>query len=227
MIRCERLCVERAGRLVVEDVTLAVEQGDSLAVVGRSGSGKSSLLAALATALPIRGGDAFVGGTSVRRDPERARRLLGYAPAHLAAWPAVRADEFLELFAVAAGLRGKPLRAAIESALSTTGLPGRGGDRLDRLADGDAKKLLLARALVHGPRILLLDDPLGGLDPAGRTLVERLIEEAAMMGRIVVAAIDDGCVPDCFNRLAVLREGRLAGHGPADPAHFAEIGRAS
>lgn len=224
MIRFDRVSIERAGVIVVRGVELSIEGGQALAVIGRSGSGRSSLLAALATAIPIHGGDLVVGGHSVRTEGAAVRRLIGYVPARLASWPAVRADEFLELFAVSAGLRGKPLRAAIDTALEMAGLAGAGHTPIDRLSDGHARRLLMARALLHAPQVLILDDPFAGLDPVERTETERLVGDATLMGRTVVATIDDCCVPACFSRIAVLDEGRLAAHGPAHPEHFESRG---
>lgn len=221
MIRCERATVQRAGRVVVEAVSLTVAAGQALALVGRGGSGKTSLVAAAATALPLHAGEILVDGRSVRRDAEAVRRLIGYAPARMPAWPGLRADEFLELCGVAAGLRGGPLSAAVSKGLALAGL---GGDRhaeIDTLPVGAAKRLLLARAALHEPQVLLLDDPLGSLDPMERRDIERLIGDLHLMGRTVLAAIDDAVVPACFTHVAVLDEGRLVACGPAEPAAFA------
>lgn len=221
MIRLDRVTVERRGRIVVDGVSLEVHPGQALAIVGRSGAGKTSLLAAAAGAIPLRGGDVLIDGRSVRREPGAAGRLVGYAPARLPAWPGVRADEFLELFAAGAGLRGPALRSALAKALAMAGLDAACRDHLDGISDGHAKRLLVARALMHDPQVLLLDDPFGGLDPLDVRDIERLVGDAHLMGRIVVAAVDDARVPACFTHLAVLSEGRLAASGPADPEAFA------
>lgn len=220
MIRCDRLIVERAGLAVVDRLSLDIAAGTALALIGRSGSGKTVLVEALATAAPIRGGDVELCGLSLRRDAAAVRRRIGYAPAHLIDWPAVRADEFLSLFAAAAGLHGPRLNAAVDLGLETAGLAGRGGIMLDALDAGRAKRLLVARALLHAPDVLLLDDPFSGLDPGDRRWLERLIDDLRLAGRTIVAAIDDACVPDCFSELAVLAEGRLVAHGPADLTAF-------
>jgi len=225
MIRCERATVERSGRVVVESVSLTVAPGEATAVIGRSGAGKSSLLAAAATVLPLHAGDIAIDGHSVRGDPEAVRRVIGYVPGSLPSWPGLRADEFLELFATAAGLRGGGLEAAVERALAMAGLARQGHARLEALCAGHGKRLLVARALLHDPHVLLLDDPFGGLDPHERLEMERLVGDAHLMGRTVLAAVDDAVVPPCFTHVAVLREGRLDACGPADPARFANVGR--
>jgi ABC-2 type transport system ATP-binding protein len=221
MIRFDRVIVERRGQMVIDRLSLEVPPSATLAVIGRDGSGKSTLVEALATAIPIRGGDILLAGHSVRRDPDAVRDRLGYVPAQLAAWPGVRADEFLALFGSAAGLTGQGLQAAVNRALDLAGLKGRGAAPIDGLSAGQAKLLLIGRALLHAPDLLVLDDPFNGLDPRQSRSVERLIGDLQIGGRTVVATINDARVPDCFTHLAVLAEGRLLHDGPATFAAFA------
>lgn len=225
MIRFDRVIVERRGQMVIDRLSLEVPPSATLAVIGRDGAGKSTLLEALATAMPIQGGDILLAGHSVRRDPDAVRARLGYAPAQLAKWPALRADEFLALFGGAAGLTGQGLQAAVNRALDLAGLKGREAALIDGLSAGQAKLLLIGRALLHAPDLLVLDDPFNGLDPRQRRSVERLIGDLQIGGRTVVATIDDARVPDCFTHLAVLAEGRLLHDGPATFAAFS-AGRA-
>jgi ABC-type multidrug transport system ATPase subunit len=224
MIQFDRASVERGGQIVVESLSCAWAAGRAVALIGRGGAGKTSLLAAAATALPLHAGDILVEGRSVRREPDAVRREIGYVPATMPDWPGLRAGEFLELFATASGLRGAAIYGAVDRGLALAGLAGRGGTALETLAAAQGKLLLVARALVHDPRVLLLDDPFAGLDPAGRTRVEQLIGDAQLMGRTVLAAIDAADVPACFTDLAVLREGRLVAAGEHDRRHF-EAGR--
>jgi ABC-2 type transport system ATP-binding protein len=223
MIRCDRASVERGGEIVLESVSCGWPAGRAVAVIGRAGAGKTSLLAAVAAVLPLHGGDILVEGHSVRRAADAVRRRVGYVPATPPEWPGLRAREFLELFAVTMGLRGADATAAVDRGLALAGL-GKGGATLETLAAGPAKMLLVARALMHDPRVLVLDDPFAGLDPPGRIRVERLIDDAQLMGRTVLAAIDDAVVPGCFTDLAVLREGRLVATGGNDRRDF-EAGR--
>lgn len=220
MIRFEQSTIEQSGHIVIDRLSLAVSAGQALAVIGRTGAGKSTLLAALAAAISTRGGDITVQGHSVRRDSAGVRRLIGYVPARLEAWPAARAADFLELFANAAGLSGTGLRRALDKSLSLAGLGGRGSQQIDQLSDGAAKRLLIARALLHDPQVLVFDDPFASLDPPDRRETERLIGDATLMGRTVIAAINAADVSDCFTHLAVLADGRITAHGPASPETF-------
>lgn len=225
MIRCDRVIVERSGQIVIDRLSLEIGAGETLAVIGRSGAGKSTLLEAVATAIPLRGGDIVLDGHSVRHAPDTVRSRIGYVPASMTVWPAVRADEFLSLFARSAGLSGRGLTDAVDRALDLAGLTGRGDASIDRLPDGQAKLLLVGRALLHAPDVLILDDPFGPLDPRQRQSIERLIGDMQIGGRTVIAAIDDARVPECFTHLAVLSDGRILHDGPATFAAFSR-GRA-
>jgi ABC-2 type transport system ATP-binding protein len=222
MIRFDRASVEEGGQLVVETVSLHLEPGEIWGLIGPAGGGKSMLLAAAATAVPLHGGEIIIDGHSVRRDPLAVRQRAGYVPDQPPDWPGLRAAEFLEVFALAAGLRGRALTQAVERGLTFSLLAGRGSDDIDTLDAGRRKLLLLARALLHDPPVLLLDDPFGQLDPAGRRAVEQLMADAHLMNRTVFAAIDDARVPECCTHLAVMVEGRLVASGRNDPATFAE-----
>lgn len=218
-VAIDRAAVVLRGREAIADVSLAVAPGQALAVIGRTGAGKSTLLGALATALPLAAGDIRIDGHSVRRDAASARQRVGHVPPVLAAWPHARADEFLELFAVRAGLRGKPLRLAVGRGLEMAGIAS-GAEPVDELPAGRARRLMFARGLLHDPTVLIVDGPFTGLDPAERGDIERLFADLHLGGRIVVAAIDDAVIPTCFTHVAVLEAGRLAASGPAAPAAF-------
>lgn len=221
MLRFQSATVEQAGQVVVERVSLEVGTGQALALVGRDGSGMTTLLEAAATAVRLHGGDIDVDGVSVRRSPDIVRGLVGYVPGETPEWPGVRAGEFLEVFAVAAGLRGATLAAAVELGLRRAGLPARGRERVEALSRGRRRRLLIARALLHDPEVLLLDDPFSGLDPVERDSIERLVEDTHLVGRTVLATIRDADVPTCFTHLAVMAEGRLVATGALESAAFA------
>lgn len=224
MIGCDRASVARGRHIVVEGVTLAVPGGQTLAVIGLTGAGKSSLVAAIAGVVPLHTGDIRVAGHSVRREAAAVARLVGYVPDRLPAWPGLEVRGLVEMAAAVGDLSGRRLQAAVDDALETCGLTAHGRTPLDALPAGAAKRVLLARALVHDPPVLLLDDPFGGLDPRERDDLEAHLAAARSTGSTVVAALDDGVVLPCFSHLAVMHEGRLVESGPADAAMFG-VGR--
>lgn len=218
MLHIERAVVRAGDVAAVADCSLRAAPGEAWALIGEGGCGKGLLVAAIAGAAPLAGGDIIVNGHSHRREPAAARLACGYVPAEIEHWPAVRADEFLDLFAAAAGLSGRKLEEARRRALDVAGL--RGPERLDTLPEARARCLLLGRAVLHDPAVLAFDDPFRGLDPGGRMLCEKLIESAVLVDRTVVAAIDDAVVPPCFSHVAILDGGRIIAAGPAHPAAF-------
>jgi ABC-type multidrug transport system ATPase subunit len=217
MIRLTDVSIVRGSTLVASPFTLAVGPGESVAVLGRTGSGKTSLIEVIAGVLTPTTGRAErgepVAATAHQPQPNSAtghRPLrIGYAPAEAVAWPVMRMDEFLEMVGLAAGLVGKPLRLAVDRGLAFADSVDLRQCRLDRLSDGQRKRLLLAAALLHDPDLLVLDDPLRSLDLLGGGDVERVVEDLALAGGCVVAALNDGRVGACWSRVLVLDQGLL------------------
>ncbi|MFM8579727.1 MAG: ATP-binding cassette domain-containing protein [Planctomycetaceae bacterium] len=176
---------------------LDVNAGTAMAVIGPNGSGKSLLLALVAGVLRVSSGSVEVVGK------------VGYAPSALVESPAVRCDELLDFIAIEAGLRGRDRRQAVDRALSMAGTGDRPDGRVDRLPDGKRKRLLIASALLCDPDVLLLDDPMQSLDPAGRSEVERLVADTILAGKCVLAAINDASIGSCWTEIAIMRSGQI------------------
>lgn len=214
MIRLTDVSIVRGTTLVASPFTLAVGPGESVAVLGRTGSGKTSLVEVIAGVLAPTTGGVERGERSAEAPQQQSsgghRPLrIGYAPAEAVGWPVMRMDEFLEMVGLAAGLVGKPLRLAVDRGLAFADSADLRHCRLDRLSDGQRKRLLLAAALLHDPDLLVLDDPLRSLDLFGGGDVERVVEDLALAGGCVVAALNDGQVGACWSRVLVLDQGVL------------------
>lgn len=185
------------------------------ALLGRSGAGKTSLLRALAGLLPAQG-QPWAGLA-----PER--RPIGYLPQETRLFPHL---SVLENTAYA--LRGAKRLAQARALLAELGLEALATRRADQLSGGQAKRVALARALAHGPELLLLDEPSVGLDMVTRdATLDWLAETATARGIPVLAATHDYEVAARAEHLALLAEGRVIQHGPAREVFAAPASRAA
>jgi ABC-2 type transport system ATP-binding protein len=223
MIAIDDITVARLGAVVLDRLSHRIHAGEAVAVIGPSGAGKSSLLETLATLLPLQSGSLIVDGHNAAQKPAALRRLIGYVPAGVPAWPVIRVDECLELFASATGMRGDHLATAVDRSLETTGLRHLAAQRIDALPANQSKRLLLARALLHEPPVLLLDNPGDSLDAAGQQLLEELVTAAPLVGRVIVTAFNDADIPLGYTELMLLHEGRLVRNGPCRPEAYPEV----
>ena len=193
---------------VLRGVDFAVAKGKRLALFGPNGAGKSTLLRVVAGLLRPGAGEVLLEGRSLTSDPWHARRAIGLVAHHSMLHPDLTARENLRVFAGLYGLDGVAER--VEAGLRQVGLERRADDRAATLSRGMLQRLALARALLHDPSILLLDEAETGLDTrAHKWLLAALGERG---GRTVVFASHDlGFVREVADEVAFLRSGRVAG----------------
>ena len=212
MIRVEGLRKSYRGTPVLHGVSLEVASGEVFGFVGPNGAGKTTFLKCLLGVVLPDAGQVTIAGVDARRHALRARRNVGYAPGETAMYDSFRVRAMLE-FALAfhedaSFERGRAL-------LARFGLP---EDRKVRqLSHGMKRKLLLAQAIASGAQVLMLDEPMEGLDPEARRDVESLLAQEAAAGRTVFFSSHDlPSVERVCQRVAFLRGGRLLECGPVD-----------
>jgi ABC-type multidrug transport system ATPase subunit len=201
-------------------VSLSLEAGQVLGLLGPNGAGKSTLLSILATLLAPSSGSVRYGDRVAADAGPELRGRLGLLAHDLHLYPELTARENLRFFAELYGLRH--VDAVVDAALARAALTGRADDVVSGYSRGMRQRLALERALIHGPRLLLLDEPFTGLDDASMAaLVERLkgLREA---GRLVVLATHDLDIAErLVDRVVVLKDGRLVAD-EASAAHLRE-----
>jgi ABC-type multidrug transport system ATPase subunit len=210
MIRLDEVTVVLGGRPVLESITLAVEPGTILLVVGANGAGKSVLARAAAGLLPLSSGIAKVGGVDVRKAP----RQIGYLPQDGGLYEYLTVAENLDFMASVAGVSRTQRRRVCTDLLELTGLAGLAEVSAARLTPGQRQRLALARTLAGDPPVLIFDEPLAGLDAAGRADARHLLADMAGLGKalLITAGDPDGLAAnDCLT----LSGGRLKGGVPA------------
>jgi linearmycin/streptolysin S transport system ATP-binding protein len=178
--------VRYGERWALDGVTFTVEGGEVVGLLGPNGAGKTTTLSVLATLQAPSAGRALVAGHAVDREPAAARRALGLVPQNVALYPTLTALENLRFFARLLGLRGAAGAAATAQALDLAGLTERGDDIVATFSGGMQRRLNLACALLHAPRVLLLDEATVGVDPQSRERIFAAVRAQAAGGAAVL-----------------------------------------
>lgn len=210
MIELQKLGYRYGRTPVVQNVTLAIEEGASLGLLGPNGCGKSTVLKLIATLLRPTWGGVLVDGFDTRLDARQARRRIGYVPEQLGVYPGLSVSQYLTFFARCAGVPSIERKTTLETLLRVVDLYDERQTEAQRLSRGLRRRLALARALVHNPTVLLLDDPLGGLDGRGRLELLEVLKELRAMGiTVVMSGHLLGDIVQLCSHVAIMREGHV------------------
>jgi heme exporter protein A len=202
-------------RRAVSRVSLTLRSGDIVGLLGPNGAGKSTLLSMLATLSVPTSGTIAYGDASVGVDGAAVRRRIGVLAHELFLYSELSARQNLAFFAQLYGLEPSPV---VSAALAAAGLSERADDQVASFSRGMRQRLALERALLHRPRLLLLDEPFTGLDDGSVATVSDRLRGLARGGAIVVLATHDLDVVDGLaTRLALVRDGRLLADETAPP----------
>jgi len=196
-------------RVAVDDVSLRVEAGETFGLLGPNGAGKSTTINMLVGLLPPDRGRIAVAEAGAPTDPA-VRRHLGLAPQAIALYGELTAEENLAFFARLQGLHGRARRAAVDRALDDAGLADRRRDRVGKFSGGMKRRLNLAAAILHEPRVLFLDEPTAGVDPQSRLHLFERIEALAEAGMTILYTTHymEEAMRLC-DRVAIMDHGRL------------------
>ena len=170
----------------VDGVSFQVEEGQMLGLLGPNGAGKTTTVSMITGLLAPDSGQVLVGGKPLRGDSDPAKRNIGVVPQELALYDELSAQENLELFGSLYGLTGGRLAEAIQRTLDLVQLADRRKDRVITYSGGMKRRLNLAAALLHDPRILLLDEPTVGVDPQSRNAIFDNLEALKRQGKAIV-----------------------------------------
>ena len=194
-------------RRAVSHVSLTVRRGEIVGLLGPNGAGKSTLLGMLATLVTPTSGEIRYGDRSLARTSSSLRYRIGVLAHELHLYPELSARQNLTFFARLYGLEP---RSTVDRALNAADLVDRGDDDVAGFSRGMRQRLALERALLHGPRLVLLDEPFTGLDDRAVGSVATRLRELSSTGAIVVVATHDlDLVDGLVTRVAIVRDGRL------------------
>jgi len=217
MILTEHLSREYGSKVALLDLNLRVEPGEILGFLGPNGAGKSTTVKILTGMIRPTAGRAVVAGFDIVAQPLEAKARIGYVPETAALYDGLTAAEYLELIACLHHLDPKTARPRCSELLELFDLAGVQHQRLSEFSKGMRQKVLIAAALIHGPEVLFLDEPLDGLDANAALVVKEVLKQLAGQGRTILfcSHILDVVERMC-TRLVIINNGRQIAGGTAE-----------
>jgi len=210
---------EHAFLVALDDVSLSIAGGTFFGLIGPNGAGKTTLQNIIATLLLPDSGKAYVGGIDVVARPNDVRRQIGVVQAgDRSLYWKLSAEENLRYFARLYAIDGRLIESRITEVLQQVGLSQRRRDYVERFSTGMRKRLIIARALLHNPKILLLDEPTANIDPIGTDELHNLLKKVQVEGnRTVLLTTNDLREAEVLcDDLAIINKGKLIARSSPD-----------
>jgi ABC-2 type transport system ATP-binding protein len=202
--------------IAVDDLSFEIEAGEIVGLLGPNGAGKTTTMRILSTFLPATFGTVTVDGLDVFRHSLEVRRKIGYLPEHMPLYNEMRVAEYLVYRGRLKGLGGKQLRTRLENVLLACGLGDERRAIIGRLSKGYRQRVGLADALIHEPRLLILDEPTIGLDPRQVRQIRALIRRLSSQHTILLSTHILSEVEMVCERVLILNKGRIVASDRTD-----------
>jgi ABC-2 type transport system ATP-binding protein len=214
VLRCESLTKRFGDRTAVDGVGFAVAPGETYGLLGPNGAGKTTTISMLCGLLEPDAGTVHVGGDRMGTGRCEAKAHLGLVPQDIALYPDLTARENLSFFGRLQGLDRGLLRRRVDEVLELVGLADRAGDRVDGFSGGMKRRCNIAAALLHEPKLLVLDEPTVGVDPQSRAAILDRIAELQSSGMAVLYTTHymEEAERLC-DRIGIIDEGRIVAEG--------------
>ncbi|WP_404468078.1 ATP-binding cassette domain-containing protein [Sutcliffiella horikoshii] len=204
----------------LDSLNLKVEKGTVFGFVGHNGAGKSTTFSILSTLLAPTSGTAFVNGYDVTKNPKMVRKYIGYMPDFFGVYDQFKTDEYLDFYGASYGIPLEERQKLIPQLLELVNLTDKKDAYVDVLSRGMKQRLCLARALIHDPEVLILDEPASGLDPRARIEMREILRELKNMGKTIM--ISSHILPELAemcDEIGVINGGKLVATGRVEEIH--------
>ena len=214
MIEIRDLTKRYGSFTALDNLNISLEEGVVFGFVGANGAGKSTTFSILATLLSPTSGDALINGKSVVKEPGEVRKQIGYMPDFFGVYDQLKVDEYLDFYGASYGIHAAERKVLIPQLLELVNLTNKRYDYVDLLSRGMKQRLCLARALIHDPKVLILDEPASGLDPRARVEMRDILRNLKSMGKTIL--ISSHILPELAemcDEIGVIDNGKLIAHG--------------
>ncbi len=201
----------------VQDVSFDVEEAEIFSLLGPNGAGKTTTISMLSCLLRPDDGDALVMGHSIRKDPVGVKSVLGVVPQEIALYEDLTARENLNFWGKMYGLRGKTLKSRVDEMLEVIGLTERAKDRVGKFSGGMKRRVNIAVALLHKPKVIYMDEPTVGIDPQSRRNILDNVVELKKQGMTVLYTthyMEEA--QELSDHIAIMDHGKIIANGTHD-----------
>ncbi len=214
MIVAERLTKRYGTTLAVDNISLAVKRGEIFGFIGPNGAGKTTTIRMLAGVLRPTEGSVLIDGIPMATAPEDAKRVIGFIPDRPFLYEKLTGREFMRFIAELYGIGEEIAREKGDALLIQFSLYDWADHLIESYSHGMKQRLVIASALLHAPRVIIVDEPMVGLDPAGIRMVKDLLRALALSGTTIFMSTHTlEIAQDLCDRIGIIHRGRLVALG--------------
>lgn len=217
MLKIENLCKRFGDFTALDHLNMQVDKGELFGFVGPNGAGKTTTIRIISGLLRATSGEVWVNGMRTSRNTKKLKESIGYVPDTFGVYDNLKVSEYLEFFAAAYGIYGKKASSRRDEVLEKVGLLEQREMMVDTLSRGMQQRLCLARALIHRPELLVLDEPGTGLDPRTRRAFRRTLKDLCEEGyTILISSHILTELSDICTSIGIIDMGKMVLQGQID-----------
>ena len=217
MLKVDNLKKNFGDFQAVKGISFSVGKGEVLGFLGPNGAGKSTTMRMITGFIPPSAGTATVCGHDITTDPVAAKACFGYLPENAPSYRSMTVEDFLTFIAGVRGFRGKAGKEKVEAVIAKARLSNVAKQTIDTLSKGYRQRTSLAQAIIHDPKVLIMDEPTDGLDPNQKFVVREMIKEMSADKAIIISTHILEEVDAVCSRAIVIANGELKADGtPAE-----------
>ena len=217
MIRFENLTKYYRGIKAVDGLNLQIPQGTIFGFIGPNGAGKTTTIKMMAGVLRPTSGRIYINGLDIAKEPSKTKRIIGFIPDRPFLYEKLSGVEFLRFKAGLYGMKGNSLGEKILDLLDLFELTEWADELIESYSHGMKQRLIMAAAIIHDPKIIIVDEPMVGLDPKGAKLVKEIFKELAREGATVFMSTHTlALAQEICQQIAIVDKGRIVASGTSE-----------
>ncbi|WP_027624185.1 ABC transporter ATP-binding protein [Clostridium lundense] len=214
IVRIENLTKKFRDFIAVDNVNLNIEEGEIYGLLGPNGAGKSTMINIICSLLTMNNGKVFILDKDIKKECDYVKRNIGIVPQDIAIYEDLNAYENVRFFASLYGLKGEKLKQSVSEALDFVGLGDKYANFPDEFSGGMKRRLNIACAIAHKPKLIIMDEPTVGIDPQSRNHVLQSVKKLNSLGSTIIYTshyMEE--VEEICTRIGIIDHGKLIGEG--------------